>query len=112
MAGIYGRNNRIIKKIGYRTNCMCVWSVPAPNLGKIVKIIKSTEQISHCYLRRKNRDWPYNFYTMIHCNSQQECINVISDISNKAKVKNYKMLFTLKEFKKISTKYFMASGCK
>ena len=91
--------------VGLRANCMCVWSVPEEKIEKIGKLCSQELGISHCYLRASKRNWPYNFYTMVHARTKSECQKTIKAISKKCKVDDYKMLFTLKKFKKTSPVY-------
>ncbi len=95
------------KKIGFKQNCICVWKVPYTLIKKIAGIARRQEEISHCYLRKTAKNWPYNFYTMIHGRTKQECRSIIESIAAKSGVSDYRMLFTLKEFKKTSPKYKM-----
>ncbi len=91
--------------VGLKANCMCVWSVPEKKIEKIGELCSWEPAISHCYLRASKRDWPYNFYTMIHARTKSECLKLIRSISKKCGVDDYKMLFTLKKFKKTSPVY-------
>ncbi len=91
--------------VGLKANCMCVWSVPEEKIEKMGKLCSKEPAISHCYLRTSKRDWPYNFYTMVHARTKSECLELIKSISKKCKVDAYKMLFTLKKFKKTSPIY-------
>ena len=93
------------RKIGLKTNCMCVWNIPAEKVEKIGNVCSRELSISHCYLRQSKQKWPYNFYTMIHARTKTECLKIIKKIANKCKVDDYKMLFTLKKFKKTSSFY-------
>lgn len=92
-------------KIGLRANCMCVWNVPAHEIKTIVKAVQKLPQISHCYLRKTVKKWPYNFYTMIHGSTRRECKDVVRYICGQVRVFDYKLLFTRKEFKKVSPWY-------
>ena len=92
-------------RIGLTSNCMCVWKVPAGKIETIAEVSKKQKQVSHCYLRKTVPGWDYNFYTMIHGASSQECFSVVEKISRRTKVADYKMLFTLKQLKKTSPKY-------
>jgi siroheme decarboxylase len=92
-------------KLGLKAKCMCVWIVPESKIKKIADLAKKQPQISHCYLRKTSKIWPYNFYTMIHGSTQKECREVIEFLVEKTKVKAYEMLFTEKQFKKTSPKY-------
>jgi hypothetical protein len=43
---------------------------------------------------------------MIHAATQEECHEVAASLSRKVGIDCYKLLFSSKEFKKISMKYF------
>ncbi|MBU1044252.1 MAG: Lrp/AsnC family transcriptional regulator [Candidatus Omnitrophica bacterium] len=92
-------------KIGLKANCMCVWIVPESKIKKIADRAKKMAQISHCYLRKTTKKWPYNFYTMIHGQTKKQCIEVIEFLAKTAEVTDYRMLFTEKQFKKSSPFY-------
>jgi len=107
-------DNDIIRKIcvivrhrlmGYDSNAMVAWSVPDEDIHKTGEIMASYREISHCYVRVKSDEWPYNLYTMIHAHNEDELDEIISKISEHAKIENFVVLKTLKEFKKESMKY-------
>ena len=92
-------------KIGLTANCMCVWNSPPSGIALISRLAAKQQGISHCYVRKRlSGKWPYNFYAMIHGRSRKECIKVIKEIARQSGISDYKMLFTLKELKKISPK--------
>lgn len=92
-------------KIGFKANCMCVWQVPKAKITRAARLARAEKFITHCYLRNTQKRWPYNFYTMVHGRNRAECEKIIKSISKFSGIKNYQMLFTLKEFKKVSPKY-------
>ena len=92
-------------RVGLKANCLCVWNVPEAMIGKTGKICGREKAVSHCYLRESRRDWPYNLYTMVHAKTRTECKEIIKSISGKCKIDDFKMLFTLKKFKKTSPNY-------
>jgi hypothetical protein len=47
---------------------------------------------------------------MIHGASEEECYRIAQKMANKAKVKTYTLLFSRKELKKTSMKYFNKDG--
>jgi len=106
-AGYIRRYGAILnhRKVGLKENCMCVWKVSSHVIKEMVRITTDCPQISHCYLRKTTREWPYNFYTMIHGRSKAECLNIIERIAKASQVSDYQPLFTIKEFKKISPRY-------
>jgi DNA-binding Lrp family transcriptional regulator len=93
------------KKVGLKANCMCVWKVPKDKIEIISKAALAMPQISHCYLRKTLKNWPYNFYTMIHGKTKKQCRQIIEALAGKSKVKDFRMLFTKKQFKKTSPRY-------
>ena len=75
-------------------------------MEEVGDIMASFRQVSHCYRRDPTAEWPYNLYTMIHGKDEAGCRETARDMAKAASVKNYKLLFSLKELKKISMTYF------
>ena len=63
-------------------------------------------RVSHCYDRNRTDDWPYNLYTMIHGYSREECENIAAELAAAAGIDDRRMLYTKREWKKTSMKYF------
>ncbi len=95
------------RKTGLRANGMSVWNVPLEKVEEVGKSIVKFEQVGHCYQRETFPGWPYNLFAMIHERSKDEVIKVAKKISLATGVKQYDILFTEKEFKKTSMKYFI-----
>jgi len=100
MGGILGH-----RKIGLKENCMCVWKVPEKKINKTAKIAAAYPNISHCVLRKTVKWWPYNLYTMIHGRTKTQCRRTITELSEKSGIREYKMLFTRRQYKKVSPRY-------
>ena len=64
-------------------------------------------RVSHCYDRNRTPDWPYNLYTMIHGYSREECEVIAAELAATAGIEERCMLYTKKEWKKASMRYFM-----
>ncbi len=94
------------QKSGYQANAMTAWQVDEDRIAAVGEIMASFRAVSHCYRRDPAKDWPYNLYTMIHGKSEDECRNTAREMAEKAGVKNYQLLFSRKELKKISMTYF------
>lgn len=94
------------QKAGFTANAMGVWEVPEEKAEEIGKIMASFREVSHCYQRPTLADWPYNLFTMIHARSEEECGEVMVKISQATGIKDYSMLFSLKELKKSSMQYY------
>lgn len=88
------------QNIGLKTNALVAWKVPQKRINCVARILKGVPPISHCYLRSSYLLWPYNLYTMLHCRDKNSCLLLLKSIAQKAGIKDYRVLFTLKEFKK------------
>ena len=55
---------------GFIANGMIVWKVPDDRITEVGETLGSFPQVSHCYQRPVYNDWPYNVFSMIHCNSK------------------------------------------
>lgn len=96
-------------KAGIAANAMVVWKVPIERTRDVGKIMASFSEVSHCYERPVFPEWPYNMYTMVHGASISQCEQIASSISKKTGIKDFQMLFSTKEYKKSSMKYFAES---
>ena len=94
------------QKAGYGANVMVAWFVPEEDVDRVGAIMAERPEISHCYHRVTCLDWPYNLYTMIHGRSPEDCQAVVAAVSAATGLDDYAMLFSLKELKKVSMRYF------
>ena len=93
------------KKIGYTCNILVVWQ--GKNLDRYGKKFAEINQVSHCYLRYPQENWPYELYTMVHAKSDSEADIILETMKNIAHKSEMIKLNTLYELKKTSMKYFM-----
>lgn len=91
------------QKIGFKVNGLVAWRVPLNRINGVARIFRRFPQISHCYQRKVYPAWPYNLYTMLHCRDKNPCLALVKSIALKSGIKDYRVLFTLKEFKKIKS---------
>lgn len=94
------------RTVGFKANAMVVWCVPKNRIKEVTDIMISFPQISHCYERKSSIDWPYNIYTMIHSESVAGCEAIISQIMKTVGKYKYEVLYSSRELKKSSMKYF------
>ncbi len=94
------------REVGYQSNALCLWIVPKERLDEIGTFMAHHPEISHCYDRVVVPDWQYNLYTMIHAHSKEECREIAASLSKKTGLEEYIMLFSVKEWKKTSMRYF------
>jgi DNA-binding Lrp family transcriptional regulator len=94
------------RRAGVTSNAMAVWNVPNARVSSAGKLMSSFPDITHCYQRRRRGDWKYNMYAMIHGQTRKQCAKIAKEISGKTGIKDYKLLFSTREFKKTSMRYF------
>ena len=94
------------REVGFSANALCVWEVPEDRLDEIASHMSNHPSVSHCYDRTTAEGWPYNLYTMIHAHSREECEQIAEALAEENGVSNRVMLYSKKEWKKTSMKYF------
>jgi hypothetical protein len=62
--------------------------------------------VSHCYLRPKYENWPYNLFTMVHGKTTKETTSIIEEMAQEIDAKSYMPLYSSREFKKVRIEYF------
>ena len=92
--------------IGFTANGMSVWCVESCDVERIAHIMCARSEVSHCYSRPPQPGWPYNLFAMIHGTSKDEVENVARSIAEAAGVTEYRILFSAREFKKSTPRYF------
>jgi siroheme decarboxylase len=91
---------------GFSANGMIVWNVPREKVDEVGYKIASFPQVSHCYQRPVYEDWPYSLFSMIHARSIKAAEAMALQISNTVQIKDYRILFSSREFKKERVRYF------
>ncbi len=94
------------REVGFVANALAVWHVPEDSVVQTGEIMAGFDEVSHCYERLSYPQWPYNMYTMIHQRDRERCLEVVERISAATGIRDYRVLFTLTEFKKRSMRYF------
>ena len=94
------------QKSGFAANAMVAWIVDEKRVEKVGEKMASFKEVSHCYRRNPTAQWPYNLYTMIHAKDEDTCRKTAGKMSSETCVENYKLLFSRRELKKTSMKYF------
>jgi DNA-binding Lrp family transcriptional regulator len=95
------------QRLGYKANAMSAWDVPDERADEVGKLLARAESVSHCYQRPRARGWNYNLFAMIHGASPEECHQVAEGLAKEVGIDEYELLFSSKEFKKVSMSYFM-----
>lgn len=94
------------QEAGFSSNAMIAWLVPDHRVDAVGKTLARFREVTHCYRRRPQKDWPYNLYTMVHGTSREQCYKLAERMSLSASIEEYVLLFSEKEFKKTSMEYF------
>ena len=94
------------RKAGFNANAMVVWDVDADKGEEIGKKAAEFSAVSHCYLRPKYPNWPYNLFTMVHGKTTEETNAIIDSIAEEIEHKAKRPLYSTREFKKVRIKYY------
>lgn len=94
------------REAGFVANVLVAWEVPPDKLDMVATAMAKSPSVSHCYDRNTAPDWPYNLYTMVHGHSREECENIVRELGLANNITNHAMLYSKKEWKKTSMKYF------
>lgn len=94
------------REVGYAANALCAWIVPEQQLGEVGKLMSAFKSVTHCYARVPQPEWPYNFYTMLHAHTRDECRSIAAELAQAAGLQQYTLLFSTREWKKTSMSYF------
>ncbi|GBE58270.1 hypothetical protein BMS3Abin01_01203 [bacterium BMS3Abin01] len=95
------------QKLGYKANAMSAWDVPDERADEVGEALAAASEVSHCYQRPRADGWNYNLFAMIHGATPDECHQVAAALSVRVGAGEYRLLFSTREFKKISMSYFM-----
>jgi DNA-binding Lrp family transcriptional regulator len=91
---------------GFAANGMVVWKVPTAEIDEIGYKLAAFPQVSHCYQRPVYPDWPFNLFSMIHARTIQAAKEMAIHMSDSIGIEDYRILFSLREFKKERVRYF------
>ena len=94
------------RKAGFNANAMVVWDVNEENGEEIGAIAAAFSAVSHCYLRPKYANWPYNLFTMVHGKTTDETNGIIAEMATEIEAKSHMPLYSSREFKKVRIEYF------
>ena len=95
------------QRLGYNANAMTAWDVPDGRVEEVGKALAAAREVSHCYERPRADGWKYNVFAMIHAGTDQECQQVAQGLARQVGIDSFELLFSTREFKKISMRYFM-----
>lgn len=91
---------------GFTANGMVVWKVPDLQIDEVGNKLAAFPQVSHCYRRPIYPDWQFNLFSMVHARTIEAAEKITVQMSESIGIKDYKILFSSREFKKERVKYF------
>jgi DNA-binding Lrp family transcriptional regulator len=92
------------RALGIVANAMIAWTVPPDRVVATGELFAASLEVTHCYERVKAIDWPYNLYTMVHSRSREDCLRIADQLSHQSGIRDYTVLFSEREYKKISAR--------
>jgi DNA-binding Lrp family transcriptional regulator len=96
------------RQAGYERNVMALWAVPEEACEAVGNLFASQPEITHCYERTPPFAGRYNLFTMIHFRSEDPR-EWVEKLAAKAKLDDYRLLFSEEEYKKSSMDLFLSS---
>ena len=103
-AGILNHRNA-----GFNANAMVVWDIDESKGEAMGEIAAQFSAVSHCYLRPKYDNWPYNLFTMVHGKTTKETNSIIKEMAVEIEHFARRPLYSTREFKKVRIKYFSSA---
>ena len=92
------------RALGIVANALIAWIVPPERVMATGEIFAASMEVTHCYERATAIGWPYNIYTMVHSRSREDCLRIADQLSHQSGIKDYSVLFSEREYKKISAR--------
>ena len=94
-------------QMGHGVGAMVVWNVPTDSLDRTGGLFASLLKVSHAYERPSREQWAYNLYTMVHASDDNELEATIETMSQKSGIKDFRVLKTVRELKKVPPTYIV-----
>jgi siroheme decarboxylase len=106
--GIIRRIGAMIRHIeaGIGFNGMIVWKVEPDRVEEAGRLMAGFPEVTHCYERPPFGEKGGTLFTMVHASSESGCLDIVRLMSEKTGVKEYEILFSERELKKVSMTYF------
>lgn len=94
------------REAGFTHNAMVMWRVEDEEIARVGALMASCAAVSHCYRRPAFPDLPFNLYTMIHGREADRCEQTVQHLAEATGVRDYAVVYSTKEFKKVRVRYF------
>jgi DNA-binding Lrp family transcriptional regulator len=90
---------------GFEANAMVAWRVDAQDIHRVGTMLSVIPSVTHCYERKLSGDWQYNIFAMFHAKTKESLEQTVKEIAKNMGILDYKIMYTLKEWKKDGRKY-------
>jgi DNA-binding Lrp family transcriptional regulator len=87
-------------KLGFVANAMFVCKADESKIVKIGQTLARLKTVSHCYLRKTFKGWPYNLFAMMHGRSFAQIQHEINKFVKSRKITTWDALPTVEVLKK------------
>jgi siroheme decarboxylase len=106
--GVIRRMGAMIRHIeaGIGFNGMVVWRVDPSRIEEVGNQLAAFREVTHCYERPSFGDKGGSLFTMVHAASKEGCLDIVRRMSRQTGIKDYEILFSERELKKVSMTYF------
>lgn len=95
------------QQAGWDANAMVAWKATREQADICGPVAAGHSLVSHVYYRPSpDPGWPYEFFTMIHGRSEEQCRKVAEELAASWPLKDYILLESVTELKKTSMTYF------
>jgi DNA-binding Lrp family transcriptional regulator len=95
------------RQVGFDANGMACFAVPEDRIEDAGRRAAQFSQVSHCYHRKSHPEWPYPLFAMVHARDRDACARIVSEIAETIGCRDYRILYSSREFKKERVKYFV-----
>ena len=107
--GVIRRFGAVVRhrELGFSANGMAVFRVAESEVDAAGRRLAEQPQVSHCYRRPPLEGFPFNLFAMVHGRSEDEVRQTVAGMAERAGLREYDVLFSTTEFKKVSMRYFV-----
>jgi DNA-binding Lrp family transcriptional regulator len=107
--GIIRRFGAVVRhrELGFVASGMAVFRTPDSNVNAAGRRLAELPAVSHCYRRPPLEGFPYNLFAMVHGHTEDEVRQAVAEMAERSGLKDYDILFSTTEFKKVSMRYFV-----
>ncbi|MEA3367314.1 MAG: Lrp/AsnC ligand binding domain-containing protein [Planctomycetota bacterium] len=95
---------------GVRASAMAVFQVDAARIDAAGRTLAAHAEVTHCYRRPPLPDFPYTLYAMVHGESEEAVRKRVGEMAGQVAAQVWDALFSGREFKKTSMRYFLEGG--